>query len=88
MTTVFVVIAAALLVGYVFVEIFPTRLAVMAQTFRMVALAAWLGWILIAAQIAGLLDRRAWRWAALSAASAVSVPTLLVYRQPRSSPPL
>ena len=79
-TTIFVVIAAALLVGYIFVEIFPTRIAVTAQTFRMTSVVAWLGWILIAGLVAELLVQRAWRWAALFVTSAVIVPTLFVYK--------
>ena len=79
-TSIFVVIAVALVGGYIFVEVIPTRLAVMAQTFRMVAVAAWLGWIVIAGLIGKLLIARAWHWAALFVISAVSVPTLLVYK--------
>ena len=79
-TSIFVVIAGALVGGYIFVEIIPTRLAVMAQTFRMVAVAAWLGWIVIAGLIAKLLIARTWQWAALFVVSAVSAPTLLVYK--------
>ena len=78
-TSIFVVIAGALVGGYIFVEIIPTRLAVMAQTFRMVAVAAWLGWIVMAGLIANLLIAKAWRWAALFVVSAVSAPTLLIY---------
>ena len=79
-TSIFVVIAGALVGGYIFVEVIPTRLAVMAQTFRMVAVAAWLGWIVIAGLIAKLLIARTWQWAALFVVSAVSAPTLLVYK--------
>ncbi len=79
-TSIFVVIAVALVGGYIFVEVIPTRLAVMAQTFRMVAVAAWLGWIVIAGLIAKLLIARTWQWAALFVVSAVSAPTLLVYK--------
>ena len=75
-TSIFVVIAGALVGGYIFVEIIPTRLAVMAQTFRMVAVAAWLGWIVMAGLIAKLLIAKAWRWAVLFV---VSAPTLLIY---------
>ena len=78
-TSIFVVIAGALVGGYIFVEIIPTRLAVMAQTFRMVAVAAWLGWIVMAGLIAKLLIAKAWRWAVLFVVSAVSAPTLLIY---------
>ena len=79
-TSIFVVIAGALVGGYIFVEVIPTRLAVMVQTFRMVAVAAWLGWIVIAGLIAKLLIARTWQWAALFVVSAVSAPTLLVYK--------
>ena len=78
-TSIFVVIAGALVGGYIFVEIIPTRLAVMAQTFRMVAVAAWLGWIVMAGLIAKLLIAKAWRWAVLFVVSTVSAPTLLIY---------
>ncbi len=40
--------AAALLAGWVFVEIWPARLVVQAQTFRMTYLIKWVGFILIA----------------------------------------
>ena len=76
--TTFVIIAAALVVGYVFVEIIPNRIATIAQTFRMVLVLTWLGWILMAAFVARLLVRGTYHWAALFAASVVSVPSLFL----------
>ena len=78
-TSIFLLIAAALLGGYVFVEIIPTRIAVIAHVFKLVVVAAWLGWILLAGVIAELLMSGRWRWAALFVVSAVSAPTLLVF---------
>ena len=77
---IFAVIGVALVGGYIFVELIPTRVAVVAQTFRMVTVAAWLGWIVVAGLIAELFEVRAWRWAVLFALSTVSTPTLLVYK--------
>lgn len=51
------VVLAGLLVGYVFVEIVPCRLAVTAQTFRMLSAIKWLGYLLLAATAARLLVR-------------------------------
>ena len=79
-TTTFAGILVALLAGYVFIEIVPSRLAVAAHFFKLVQVAAWLGWIVIAGLIGRLLIARAWHWAALFVASAVSIPTLLVYK--------
>ena len=73
-------VAEALVVGYVFVEIMPTRIATTAQTFRMVVFVAWHGWILMAGVAARLLVRGSYHWAALFIASAVSVPTLFAYK--------
>ena len=79
-TSTFAVILIALLGGYIFIEIIPSRLAVAAHFFKLVLVVAWLGWIVIAGLIGKLLIARAWHWAALFAISAVSVPTLLVYK--------
>ena len=79
-SAIFGLMAGALLVGYVFVEIVPTRIATTAQTFRMVIFAAWLGWILMAGVAARLLVMGLYQWAALFVASAVSVPTLFAYK--------
>lgn len=78
-TSILLVIAAALVGGYVFVEVIPTRPAVMAQMFRMVVVAAWLGWILMAGVIAEFIMSGRWSWAALFVSSAVSAPTLFVF---------
>ena len=78
--TILAVIAAALAVGYVFVEIVPSRIATVAQTFRMVEVLGWLGWILMAILIADLLSNKGYRWAALFAASTFSVPSLFLYK--------
>ncbi len=51
------VVLAALVTGYVFVEIVPYRLAVTAQTFRMLSVVKWLGYLLLAATAARLLVR-------------------------------
>lgn len=51
------VVLAGLVAGYVFVEIVPCRLAVTAQTFRMLSVIKWLGYLLLAAAAARLLVR-------------------------------
>ena len=43
--------------GYVFVEIIPTRVVAQAYVFRMVTVFVWLGWILIAQSISVSLMR-------------------------------
>ena len=80
LTTTFALILIVLLGGYVFIEMIPSRLAVAAHVFKLVSVAAWLGWIVIAGLIGKLLIARAWHWAALFVISAVSIPTLLVYK--------
>lgn len=42
--------------GYLFVEVIPTRIWTMAQTFRLLVLAKWLGWIVIMGVIARLIS--------------------------------
>ena len=75
----FSLIAVALLGGYVFLELIPTRIAVNAQVFQLVVVAAWLGWILMAGVIAEFVMSGRWRWAALFVVSAASAPTLFVF---------
>jgi hypothetical protein len=59
-------ILALLLAGYVFVEVFPTKVFLMAQTFRLVFIIKWLGLMLFGAWVARMLGRRrsARDWAA------------------------
>ena len=45
--SVFVVIMAAFLMGYIFVEVIPTRIVAQAYVYRMLPVFMWLGWILI-----------------------------------------
>ena len=71
-------IGAALIGGYVFVELVPTRAGVVAHPFRLLVVVIWLGWILIAGLAADRIARRDWRWAALSLASAASPLALLL----------
>ena len=78
-TSVLLLIAAALVGGYVFVELIPTRIAVIAQTFQLVGVAAWLGWILIAGVIAEFVITGRWHWAGLFVVSAASAASLLVF---------
>lgn len=41
--------------GYLFVEVFPTRIWTMAQTFRLLVLVKWLGWVVVMGVIARLV---------------------------------
>lgn len=52
-----VVVLLALVCGYLFVEIIPTRIWVSAQTFRMIYIVKWWGFILFGGTIAGLVRR-------------------------------
>ena len=69
---VFVLIAGAMLAGWFFVEVVPTRLMATAWVYRLAQVWAWLGWILIAGLAAHLLVARDWRWAAVSVMSAAN----------------
>ena len=77
---VFAAIGAALACGYLFVEIFPTRLFAVAQTFRLTVVFAWLGWLIIAYSIARAIGGGVNRRSLLVMASAVSAPTLALYK--------
>jgi hypothetical protein len=43
--------------GYLFVEVIPTRVWTMAQTFRLLVLVKWLGWVVMLGVIAKWIDR-------------------------------
>ncbi len=77
---VFALIGVALACGYLFVEIFPTRLFAVAQTFRLTVVFAWLGWLIIAYSMARALGAGVNRRNLLVMASAVSAPTLALYK--------
>lgn len=51
------VVIALLVVGYVFVEIFPVRVVVTAQTFRMLYITKWFGFLLFAGAAAKAITR-------------------------------
>ena len=70
----------AFIAGYILVKVFPLRLAVIAQPFRLVTVVTWLGSILIAHSIFNSLQTKGWNWSVLFMASTVSVPTLVLYR--------
>ena len=77
---VFAAIGVALACGYLFVEIFPTRLFAVAQTFRLTVVFAWLGWLIIAYSIARAIGGGVNRRSLLVMASAISAPTLALYK--------
>ncbi|HAE33145.1 MAG TPA: hypothetical protein DCF86_04810 [Dehalococcoidia bacterium] len=68
------------LLGYIFVEIFPTRIAAMAQPFRLLNIISWIGWILIGGIISEQVRSKAWPAGLLGMISVLSAPTLLLYR--------
>ncbi len=78
-TTILLIIVAASLCGYVFIELIPTRVAIIANTFQLVVVASWLGWILIAGMIADFMRSGRWHWAALCVVSAASAASLFVF---------
>lgn len=78
--SVFAIIVVALPCGYLFVEIFPTRLFAVAQTFRLTVIFAWLGWLIIAYSIARAIGGGVNRRSLLVMASSVSAPTLALYK--------
>ena len=78
--SVFVVIMAAFLVGYIFVEVIPTRIVAQAYVYRMLPVFVWLGWILIAYSIANLMICERRRWVVLFMVSTFSAVSLFVYR--------
>ena len=78
--SVFVAILSAFLMGYVFVEIIPTRVVAQAYVFRMVTVFVWLGWILIAQSISVSLMRERWSHAIPFMASALSPVTMSLYK--------
>ena len=78
--SVFVLCSLAFLCGWLFVELIPTRLFTIAQTFRLTIIAAWLGWILIAYSIARSVSGGGLRRGIVVMACLVSVPTLALYK--------
>ena len=81
--SVFAACGLAFLCGWLFVEVIPTRLFTIAQTFRLTIIVAWLGWMPIAYAIAHSVSGCGWRRGVLvmaSMASVVSVPTLALYK--------
>ena len=65
-------IAAALALGFFagwfFVEVVPVKWAGIAQFFRLIKFATWLGWMFAGWAIADALARREWNWSALGVA--------------------
>lgn len=78
--SVFAVCSLAFIGGWLFVEVIPTRLFTIAQTFRLTIIAAWLGWILIAYPVARSVSGGGWRSGVVVMASLISVPTLALYK--------
>ena len=78
--SVFALCGLAFLCGWLFVEVIPTRLFAIAQTFRLTIIAAWLGWLLIAYSVARSVSGGGWRRGAAVMASVVSAPTLALYK--------
>ena len=79
-TAIFLVVLAGMLGSWFFIEVIPQRWAATAAFFRMAVYVTWLGWIVIAGQLAGQLARRQWGWTLLGLASAVAAPALFLYQ--------
>lgn len=79
-TAIFLVVPAGMLGSWFFIEVIPQRWAATATFFRMAVYVAWLGWIVIAGQLAGQLARRQWGWTLLGLVSAVAAPALFLYQ--------
>ena len=76
----FLVVPAGMLISWFFVEVLPNRWAATAAFFRMAVYVTWLGWIVIAGQLAAQLARRQWHWTLLGLVSAVAAPALFLYQ--------
>ena len=76
----FLVVPAGMLGSWFFVEVIPNRWAATAAFFRMAVYVTWLGWIVIAGQLAAQLARRQWHWTLLGLVSAVASPALFLYQ--------
>ena len=78
--TIFTIVIMGCVFGYIFVEIFPTRLAAVAQPFRLLNIISWIGWILVGGIIAEKVRSKAWPAGVIGMISVLSAPTLLIYR--------
>jgi hypothetical protein len=65
--------------GYVFVELIPTRIWTMAQTFRLLVLVKWLGWVVMLGVIARLIDRPERRFEGYVLAISLATPHTMVF---------
>ena len=79
-TAIFLAVPAGMLGSWFFVEVIPNRWAATATFFRMAIYVTWLGWIVIAGQLAAQLTRRQWQWTLLGLVSAVATPALFAYQ--------
>ena len=70
-------IALGFFAGWFFVEVVPSRWAIVGQFFQMSRFIAWLGWIFVGWRVARALARREWHWGALGAVCA-AVPTCML----------
>ena len=80
MAAIFLVVVVGMLGSWFFVEVIPHRWAATAAFFRMAVYATWLGWIVIAGQLAGQLAQRQGRWTLLGLVSALAAPALFLYQ--------
>jgi hypothetical protein len=65
--------------GYFFVELVPTRLWTMAQTFRLLVLVKWLGWVVMLGVIARLIDRPERRFEGYVLSLSLATPLTMVF---------
>lgn len=79
-TAIFLAVPAGMLGSWFFVEVIPNRWAATATFFRMAIYVTWLGWIVIAGQLAAQLTRRQWQWTLLGLVSVVATPALFLYQ--------
>jgi len=80
MAAVFLLVIFGTFLGYVFVEIFPTRLVAVAQPFRLLNVISWIGWIVIGGIIAKQIYLGRWTISLLGMLSVLTAPSLLFYR--------
>ena len=83
MAAIFLVVVVGMLGSWFFVEAIPNRWAATAAFFRMAVYVTWLGWIVIAGQLAGLLAQRQGPWTLLGLVSALAAPALFLYQSIR-----
>lgn len=79
-TAILLAVLAGMLSSWLFIEVIPNRWAATASLFRMAVYVTWLGWIVIAGQLAGQLARRQGGWTLLGLVSAVAAPALFLYQ--------